>query len=287
VIVADHGEEFGEHGVSRHGYTLYQPAVRIPLIVRAPAIAPARVRDVVSGVDVMPSLLSLCDVSFDGAIEGATFVDLMKGGRGPAREAMSEVRWHAGQEMRALRKADCKYMEDRSAGAPAENVRCKLAVAIPSDTDSPAGILIELAADPATLDAFPEKGGTVRIGSERFVYAKRVQAALEVRERGAGGTAIGAHAAGETIELLTNDRVFDLAADPHEMRDVLHETSACAPEELRDALGRHLGNALAMARKYPVPEQYEPSPGDWERLKKLGYAGDEPGTPPPKGPKKP
>jgi arylsulfatase A-like enzyme len=171
--------------------------------VRAPGLAPARVRDVVSGVDVMPSLLSLCDVSFDGAIEGKSFVDLMKGGRAPAREAMSEVRWHKGQDMRALRRGECKYVEVR--------------------------------------------------GDEK--------------ER---------------------DMLFDLAADPGEERDVVGETSACDPNIVRDALGKHLGHALTMARKYPVPEQYAPSPGDWERLKKLGYAGDEPETtPPPKDSKKP
>ena len=33
VITADHGEEFGEHGVRTHGGNLYEPALRIPVIV--------------------------------------------------------------------------------------------------------------------------------------------------------------------------------------------------------------------------------------------------------------
>ncbi|MFV1987966.1 MAG: sulfatase-like hydrolase/transferase [Gemmatimonadota bacterium] len=33
VITADHGEEFGEHGVFEHGYSLYRPSVRVPLLI--------------------------------------------------------------------------------------------------------------------------------------------------------------------------------------------------------------------------------------------------------------
>ncbi|MEO8201607.1 MAG: sulfatase-like hydrolase/transferase [Gemmatimonadota bacterium] len=33
VITADHGEEFGEHGVFDHGNSLYRPSVHVPLIV--------------------------------------------------------------------------------------------------------------------------------------------------------------------------------------------------------------------------------------------------------------
>jgi arylsulfatase A-like enzyme len=33
VITSDHGEEFGEHGVFEHGYSLYRPGVRVPLLI--------------------------------------------------------------------------------------------------------------------------------------------------------------------------------------------------------------------------------------------------------------
>lgn len=36
IITADHGEQFGEHGMFCHGVSLYEPAIRIPLIVRFP-----------------------------------------------------------------------------------------------------------------------------------------------------------------------------------------------------------------------------------------------------------
>src|SRR5262249_39528037 len=35
VLVADHGEQFGEHGLWVHANSLYEPLLRVPLIVRA------------------------------------------------------------------------------------------------------------------------------------------------------------------------------------------------------------------------------------------------------------
>lgn len=36
VIVGDHGEMLGEHGEQTHGYTVYESAVRVPLVVKTP-----------------------------------------------------------------------------------------------------------------------------------------------------------------------------------------------------------------------------------------------------------
>src|SRR5262249_33549246 len=45
VITADHGEEFGEHGEVLHGFTLYNGAIHIPLIIVAPGFPAGRVVD--------------------------------------------------------------------------------------------------------------------------------------------------------------------------------------------------------------------------------------------------
>lgn len=36
VITSDHGEEFAEHGVYEHGYSLYRPGVQVPLVMVPP-----------------------------------------------------------------------------------------------------------------------------------------------------------------------------------------------------------------------------------------------------------
>jgi len=59
IVSADHGEAFGEHGTQFHTKTLYEELVHVPLIVWGRGIAPQRVHQRVSLVDVGPTLLQL------------------------------------------------------------------------------------------------------------------------------------------------------------------------------------------------------------------------------------
>jgi arylsulfatase A-like enzyme len=70
VITSDHGEEFGEHGVYEHGYSLYRPSVHVPLIVIPPRSAGTRRA---AGADVAPASISTPVSLRDLA---ATIVDL-------------------------------------------------------------------------------------------------------------------------------------------------------------------------------------------------------------------
>jgi arylsulfatase A-like enzyme len=65
VVVADHGELFGEHGLRRHGFYLYEELVRVPLIVRYPLNRRAGEREgsVVSVVDLLPMIAA--EIGFD------------------------------------------------------------------------------------------------------------------------------------------------------------------------------------------------------------------------------
>ncbi len=57
VLTADHGEEFGEHGGSFHGTSVYDEQVRVPLIIEAPGLSHAMVDAPVSLVDLATTLL--------------------------------------------------------------------------------------------------------------------------------------------------------------------------------------------------------------------------------------
>jgi choline-sulfatase len=59
VVAGDHGESLGEHGERTHGMLLYEPAVRVPLIVVVPgATKPATRTDPASLADVAPTILA-------------------------------------------------------------------------------------------------------------------------------------------------------------------------------------------------------------------------------------
>ena len=64
VVTADHGEEFYEHGMPRHGWTLHEEALRVPLLLHGAGLAlrsldPARIARC---EDIAPTLLDLAGV---------------------------------------------------------------------------------------------------------------------------------------------------------------------------------------------------------------------------------
>jgi len=71
IIVGDHGEALGEHGETEHGYYIYQGALRVPFIIRPPGLRKAaRIDQVVSLVDVMPTILSYLKIDVPGYVQG-------------------------------------------------------------------------------------------------------------------------------------------------------------------------------------------------------------------------
>lgn len=60
IVTSDHGEHLGEHHMLDHQYSLYEPLLRIPLIVHYPArLQPGRDARPVSNVDLFPTILEL------------------------------------------------------------------------------------------------------------------------------------------------------------------------------------------------------------------------------------
>jgi arylsulfatase A-like enzyme len=68
IITSDHGENLGDHGMIDHVYSLYDTTVRVPLIIRYPArvAAGTEVDELVSLVDVVPTVLDACGVAGGG-----------------------------------------------------------------------------------------------------------------------------------------------------------------------------------------------------------------------------
>lgn len=77
IVTSDHGEAFGEHGMIRHGFELWEPLVRVPLLVYVPGIAPKRIQARRSVIDVAPTILDLFHTEPPG--EGAAPTDFLSG----------------------------------------------------------------------------------------------------------------------------------------------------------------------------------------------------------------
>ena len=74
LITADHGEAFGEHGMYRHGFEVWDEVVRVPLIVYVPGAAPKRVKQKRSLIDLVPTILELMNVTIDAPEDDKDFL---------------------------------------------------------------------------------------------------------------------------------------------------------------------------------------------------------------------
>jgi arylsulfatase A-like enzyme len=96
VVTADHGEEFKDHGFMGHGGTLYEELIHVPLLVVTPGGRARVVDDVVSLVDVAPTLLELAGIPAPASFAGRSFAPLLGDGARPGDgaehgEAYSEL----------------------------------------------------------------------------------------------------------------------------------------------------------------------------------------------------
>ncbi len=165
VLAGDHGESMGEHGEVQHGFFIYEAATRVPLIVSTPFEQFHGIErpEVVSLVDVMPTVLEMSGVETSAAVQGQSLVPLFRSGGGaPDRFVYSETfyaRFHYGwSELTAI-----------------QNERYKLII-------SPDPELYDLAEDP---------GETTNLVSRERELFERLEAVAgelvgEMSENGAG-----------------------------------------------------------------------------------------------------
>ena len=99
VLTADHGESLVEHDYFfTHGRFCYEPTARVPLIVAHPELEPGSVDDLVSLVDLLPTLVDLLGLSSPAVLEGRSLSGLLTGelrtdgGRATTGPGMGAVR---------------------------------------------------------------------------------------------------------------------------------------------------------------------------------------------------
>jgi arylsulfatase A-like enzyme len=112
VFVADHGEEFLDHGQWTHGKTVFDELVRVPLIVKFPGQSHAgqRVAQQVQTGDVLPTILESLELPVPPppVIVGRPLQAVMRGGA-PEPPAVSEIS-HRGFVAHGMRTRQDKYV---------------------------------------------------------------------------------------------------------------------------------------------------------------------------------
>ena len=90
VITSDHGESLGEHGYFfDHGQDVFDPSLRIPLLVALPGVAGgARSDALASTLDLVPTVLDAVKVSYPPDLAGTSLLPALRGQALPGRDRL-------------------------------------------------------------------------------------------------------------------------------------------------------------------------------------------------------
>jgi len=113
VVWSDHGWHLGDYRVwGKH--TIFDQSVRSVLIVKKPGSNQKSVRNqIVSSVDIYPTLMELCGVSSLPELDGKSFADLLKPNTGKAWQNVAYSYYNKGITVRTERYRFTKYFRDQ------------------------------------------------------------------------------------------------------------------------------------------------------------------------------
>jgi arylsulfatase A-like enzyme len=171
AYTADHGEEFRDHGYWGHSRTLYEELLHVPFALRLPGLPGRRVSQVVSLVDLAPTVLAALGVSSPPTFQGRSLLPLARGGTLAALPAFAET----------ILTPDRRQLVSARLGS------LKYIVAVPRGRDQAAVPLHEEAYD---LDADPgEQHSRMTLASLSSLRRSTLAYLTRAREEGRPGPA--------------------------------------------------------------------------------------------------
>jgi arylsulfatase A-like enzyme/Flp pilus assembly protein TadD len=91
ILTGDHGESLGDHGETYHGYFAYNTTLWVPLIISAPGVKAARVKDYVGHVDIFPTVCDLLGLEKPASLQGDSLLPFLRGKTRKARPIYFEA----------------------------------------------------------------------------------------------------------------------------------------------------------------------------------------------------
>lgn len=89
VVLADHGESFGEHGIYFSHAGLYDQSIHVPLIIKIPGFKGKKVEEIVQNIDIIPTLLDhLGEENIPKDFDGKSILNLLKSGKPIRKKAL-------------------------------------------------------------------------------------------------------------------------------------------------------------------------------------------------------
>jgi arylsulfatase A-like enzyme len=139
AFTGDHGEGFGEHGITRHGYHLYAAQTRVPIVIRTPGLGP-RVSTTPAGhVDLVPTLVNLAGGAPAHEMMGRSLVDVLAGGPERDRPVFQQLSYEGNHELRGAAGERCHVIYNVSPDTSWEAYRIDVDPGETEDVDSQSG----------------------------------------------------------------------------------------------------------------------------------------------------
>ena len=111
MITGDHGEGFGENGITMHGYQLYQAQTKVPMILRVPGIAPRVATTPMGHIDIIPTLANLAGATATAEslrdAMGRSMVPALAADVANPPPVFQQLSYEGNHEMRAAVSATC------------------------------------------------------------------------------------------------------------------------------------------------------------------------------------
>ncbi len=126
IVTSDHGEELWDHGGFRHGKTLYDDQLMVPLILWLPSELRARFKGYTAGrvingqvrlIDLYPTVIDLLGLALQHEVQGRSLAPMLEGQELPELDAFSEATITAVQLV-SLRSPRYKFIQTVEGEAP-------------------------------------------------------------------------------------------------------------------------------------------------------------------------
>jgi arylsulfatase A-like enzyme/Tfp pilus assembly protein PilF len=118
ILTGDHGEGLGNHREGFHGFFVYDSTVHVPLIIRLPdgRLGGRVVEEVVSHVDLLPTILEATGQEIPSSVQGSSLVPLLLGQddsreRAVYTESLYPLLHYGWSPLRSIRTREHKFID--------------------------------------------------------------------------------------------------------------------------------------------------------------------------------
>jgi arylsulfatase A-like enzyme len=122
IVLSDHGEAFGQHGLWQHARTVHEEMVRVPLVMRLPAESTLPKQGAsdqpIALIDVVPTLMQWFDLRGALPKSSQSFAPLLTGAERPKRWVPILTRTAGPGEHVGLRVGDYKLIHETRKNGP-------------------------------------------------------------------------------------------------------------------------------------------------------------------------